>query len=138
MLFVFAFNGVIQADDGDAQIDKFYLVSTDDPSTGGCTPAQVQWIKSAYTEAMKMVRGAISDIDTFKAPQSKDNVAAQQQYAKVFSMLTQMFGIETVDENGGPKDPSERDRLNAVRGESQEVLRVSKLILEMAPVPPIF
>lgn len=120
MLFGFVFNGLVKADDGDAQIDKFYLISTDDPSSGGCTPDQVQWIKSAYTEAMKMVRGAISDIDTFNAPQSKDNIGAQLQYAKVFSMLAQMFGIKTVDENGGPKDSSERGRLDTVRSESEE------------------
>ena len=138
VLSIFTFNGLIRADDGDAQIDKFYIVSTDDPSMGGCTPDQVQWIKSAYTEAMKMVRGAIEDIDFFKDAESKDDVGAQQRYAKIFSMLAQMFGIKTVDENGGPKDPDEHKRLDVVRGESQDTFCASKLTFGMKPFPPIF
>lgn len=68
IIFVAVFSNVILAEDDDAQIDKFYIVSTDDPATGGCTPDQVRKVKAAYTEAMKMVRGAMSDIDTFNAP----------------------------------------------------------------------
>ena len=68
LIFVAVFSGIIVAEDDDAQIDKFYIVSTEDPATGGCTPDDVRKVKAAYTEAMKMVRGAMSDIDTFNAP----------------------------------------------------------------------
>lgn len=110
--------------DTDLQIEKSYIISKDDPATaGGCTPSQVRYLNEAYTEAMMMVRGAIRDIDTFNAPlprRSKDNVNAvdQQKYDKIVIMLGQLFGIRTRDEeNGGPKDREERDRLAMVRGE---------------------
>ena len=176
LIFVAVFNGVALAQDDDAQIDNFYIVSTDDPATGGCTPDEVQLLRAAYTEAMKMVRGAMSDIDTFNAPQrcdfsfffplsllsikdvrknstirpsdnrlyfypdasrtsnanakicfSKDNIGDQQQYEKVFSMLTQMFGIKTVDGGGGPRTIEERKRLKTARGKSE--LSIEGLVL---------
>ena len=68
IIFVAVFNGVILAEDDDAQIEKFYIVSRDDPAMGGCTNDEILQVKTAYTEAMKMVRGAMSDIDTFNAP----------------------------------------------------------------------
>ncbi len=105
------------ADDPVAQLERFYIVNQDDPSTGGCTPAEVTWLNNAYGEAMQMVRGAIRDIDTANGRRSQDNVDDQHQWDKAVSMLTQMFGITPSTGRGVP-DPTQSIRLDNARSQS--------------------
>jgi len=62
LVFLTTLIGVALAAPGDAQLEDFYIVNKDDPATGGCTPDQVEWLSNAYTEAMKMVNGAIAEV----------------------------------------------------------------------------
>ncbi len=117
LVFLTTLIGVALAAPGDAQLEDFYIVNKDDPATGGCTPDQVEWLSNAYTEAMKMVNGAIADIDAAKAPRSVDNVDDELKWNKAASMLIQMFDI-IPSYLGGVPDVAQSARLTTARGES--------------------
>lgn len=93
VIFLATLVGMTLADNDDAQLNTFYIINTDDPASGGCTPDNVRWLNAAYTEAMQMVRGAIKDIDTAKGPRSANEVGDQQRWDKAVSLIIQMFGV---------------------------------------------
>ena len=115
LAYVFCFLVVAFADDGDAQLEEFYIISKDGPASGGCTPDEVKWLSDAFTEAMKMVRGAIADIDFPSRPRSQDNVDDQRRWDKTVSLLTRIFGITPVPQGGIP-DAAQRSRLKNAKG----------------------
>lgn len=64
---------------------------------------------------MKMVRGAIADIEFASQPRSQDNVDDQRHWDKTVSLLTQVFGITPVPQGGMP-DVGQRSRLAKAKG----------------------
>ena len=114
-LFIIQVANVVLADIQGSKLDPYFYISRDAPELGGCTDEQVEWLRKAYDEAIKMIRGAIDAIDFLKRGRDFYNKDKQHQWNKAAVELIQMFGI-SVHPFGHVMDPRKSSQLDRARG----------------------
>ena len=95
--------------------DPYFFINQDGPDLGGCTDAQVEWVREAYREATMMIRGAMNAIDFVRAKRDLKDETKQRRWDKIATEIIQMFGI-SVHPLFGVRSPKRNTQLASARG----------------------
>ena len=102
-----------------ATLDGYYYVNKDDPSLGGCTDDQAEWLGQAYEEAVVMIEGAIDATRCVQRRRDLSNPGESQRWDKIFIELHQMFDVH-VHQLGTILDRAQKAPLGEVIGKTHK------------------
>jgi len=97
-----------------AAFNDLFTVKTGANAQGGCSDDQIKAIEPIFTEAANIIDTAVKAFENY------------QNDLQVRKIALMFFGIQMNDQNAGPKDQENIDRLQSVNGNESEFIESNK------------